>query len=519
MKTRNIILNIIALLAFLSVGQTAWGITDTYHGGGNGSKDNPYIITDEHDWNLFTQNINNSIEADAYYKLDNDLTLGTAEEPLTTTVGYSLSDRANDNKLVSFKGYFDGDNHTLTVYMSRTDEITAPFGVIDGATICNLTVKGTITATKKYMAGIVGYAYNTTRESNIINCTSSVNIDCQVDGDGSIGGVASHNEKGKLVFTNCIFDGTITGLENTEKCGGFINYSGSGTAEVTFENCIMLGTIHVTKNVATFCRGNAKKTYTNVCYLNNYGSVNSSMKQIQTSLPDNTLVWTLTVGENTYYIPAVLVEGIQDKYDYTESAIEVVTAVTFLGKALEKDKDYTLTLQKKNGNNYEDVEEVKDCGTYMVIIECLGDFEGSYSKKVEVIALTTFNLEAQASDNHYWTTFYSGSAGHLLSEGAQAFTMDSNYNLYRLGTDGRTIPAKTAVIIISEVDSVELTATYSKLEAAIHGDKNILKGSDYKVNVSNLKGTPYVMGCANGELGFYPFEGASIPARKAYYLQ
>ena len=519
MKTSNKILKTIALLAFLTIGQTAWGIIyPEYHGGGKGTQENPFKIADQEDWDLFTTRINNGYEANAYYKLTSDLTLGTAENPLTTTVGYSLSERANDNKLVPFKGYFDGDGHTLTVYMSRSGEITAPFGVISGATICNLTVKGTITSTKKYIAGIAAYAYNDTKESSLINCTSSVDIDCQVDGDGSVGGLVSQNEKGKLSFVNCIFDGTISGMENTEKCGGFINWSGSGVAEVDFQNCVMLGVINVTKNVGTFCRGNAKKVYNNVCYLNNYGLTTSSMKKIETELPNNTLAWPLTVGENTYYILLVVVEGIQDKYDYTESPIEVVSAVTFLGKTLEKDKDYTLTLQKKNGSKYEIVEEVRDCGNYRVIIECLGDFEGTYTKNVAVVARVTFSLEAQAGNNHFWTTFYSD-IRHTLGEGAQAFTMGSDHKLYRVGTDGRVIPAKTAVVIISEVSSIELTITYDKTPVTIHGDKNILAGSKTEVTVSNLKGTPYVMGCVEGVLGFYPFGGDTIPAQKAYYLQ
>lgn len=519
MITSNKIFKTIALLAFLSVGQAAWGlISPEYHGGGNGTKNNPYKISDAYDWELFTTRINQELEADAYYELIADLTLGTAEDPLTTTVGYSLSERANDNKLVAFKGYFDGGGHTLTVYMNRKDELTAPFGVISGATICNLKVRGTIIAEKKYIAGIVAYAYNDVKESSLINCTSSVDIDCRVNGDGSIGGLVGQNEKGKLNFINCIFDGTVTGMENTEKCGGFINWTGSGTSEVVFENCIMLGVIHVTKNVATFCRGNAKKVYSNVCYLTDYGSVTSAMKKITTSVPENTLYWPLTVGEVTYYIPNVIVEGINNKYDYTGSSIEVVPVLSFFGKTLEVDKDYTLTIQKKIKNQFEDVEEIRECGNYRFIIECVGELGGEYTKKLDVVAQTTFSLEAQAANNHYWTTFYSD-IRHTLGEGAQAFTMDGDFKLYRVGTDGHVIPAKTAVVIISEASSFELTTTYDTSAVTLNGNKNILKGSNKDVAVSGLKGTPYVLGCVEGVLGFYPFEGETIPAKKAYYLQ
>ena len=505
------------LLGLLAAGQTARANS---YSGGDGTKNNPYQISTADDWKTFTENVNTGVEADAFYILMNDLTLGSDNEPLTTVVGITGNLPPNNQNYYPFKGCFDGGGHTLTITMSRSELLAAPFGVIDCATICNLTVKGTITSTMKYIAGIAAYAYNVSQASAtsyITNCTSSVVIDCQVNGDGSIGGLASQNEKGKLIFTDCTFDGTISGMQNTEKCGGFMNYSGSGTCQVFFENCIMLGVINVTKNIATFCRGNAKKTYTNVYYLNNYGATTSVMKKIETSIPNNTLVRPMTVGNTTYYLP-LLIEGIQDKYDYTESAIDVVPTVSFLGKALEKDKDFTFTLEMKNGNKYVEVEEVKNCGNYKITLNCSGDFEGTFTKKVDVVARKTFNIEAQAGNNHYWTTFYSSSAGHWVGEGAQAFTMDSNHKLYRLGTDGRTIPAKTAVIIISDTDSIELTATYNKLTADIHGNKNILTGSNYKVTVSKLKGTPYVMGCVNGEVGFYEFNGSEIPAQKAYYI-
>ena len=118
----------------------------------------------------------------------------------------------------------------------------------------------------------------------------------------------------------------------------------------------------------------------------------------------------------------------------------------------------------------------------------------------------------------YWGTFYDGTHRYILPEGAAAYTMGTDYKLYRLGTDGRTIPAGTAVIIISDKESITLNFDDSGTPITVNGWDNILKGSSSAVNVSGLSGTPYVLGVVNDVFGFHPFTGTSIPANKAYYV-
>ena len=137
----------------------------------------------------------------------------------------------------------------------------------------------------------------------------------------------------------------------------------------------------------------------------------------------------------------------------------------------------------------------------------------------------------------YWATFYHGSLNYRLPAGAQAFTMDTDYNLYRVGTDGSIIPAGQAVVIIAEAsaltgataESGTLTLTPTTSTADIHGT-NILYGSDSRVTLTagNVPvpgsnpvtcGKPYVLGVVNSVLGFHKFLGVSIPANKAYYVE
>lgn len=126
------------------------------------------------------------------------------------------------------------------------------------------------------------------------------------------------------------------------------------------------------------------------------------------------------------------------------------------------------------------------------------------------------DLSLNEVDGRYWGTFYS-SAGYLLPEGAAAFSMDQYNYLHRIGTDGRTIPATTAVVILS--DQKDITLNYTTESATLHGI-NILKGSVSPVALKNGRlgnAIPYVVGVVNSALGLYPFTGSELPAGKAFY--
>lgn len=142
----------------------------------------------------------------------------------------------------------------------------------------------------------------------------------------------------------------------------------------------------------------------------------------------------------------------------------------------------------------------------------------SLYKLVEPAAPDTYTLTLTAGDGGYWGTFYNGGAMYVLPEGAQAFTMNADKKLFRLGGSndkGRYIPAGTAVVIISDVSAVTLTKGNYAEEITVNGDENILQGDDFPVEVD---GNQYVLGKKNGVVGFYKFLGADIPANKAFYV-
>ena len=127
----------------------------------------------------------------------------------------------------------------------------------------------------------------------------------------------------------------------------------------------------------------------------------------------------------------------------------------------------------------------------------------------------------------YWGTYY-GVQRYTLPEGAAAYTMDSSKHLYRLGADGRTIPAGVAVVIVADKQNITLIKDAGTTEIIDHApngadptDGNILQGTVSAVAVSSLSGTPYVFSVdSNGVIGFRQYTATdAIPAYKAYYVE
>ena len=84
---------------------------------------------------------------DQYVKLTEDISVTTM-----------ASTRVNDDDNKPFSGTFLGNNKTITATIADTGYSgTALFGYINGATIRNLTVAGTIASNQRHMAGLVGF--------------------------------------------------------------------------------------------------------------------------------------------------------------------------------------------------------------------------------------------------------------------------------------------------------------------------------------------------------------------------
>ena len=187
---------------------------------GDGSEENPYIISTAEDWEAFAKNVNDNHKSyeGEYVMLDGDFEVSTFQ-CLGNNIGFSNA----------FKGTFDGNGHTLTC-------VYPPFTRVMDATIKNLHVIGN--ATGSWTSGsIVALSKGTL---NLINCRSSVNVDC--GNSQSYGGlvgtmvtdatyVVSPNAN-SVTIEGCVFDGSITSTVENEyratDCSGFVGDAGEG---------------------------------------------------------------------------------------------------------------------------------------------------------------------------------------------------------------------------------------------------------------------------------------------------
>ena len=151
----------------------------------------------------------------------------------------NISIRTGDmvgNYTNNFKGTFDGGGHTITCDIEdASDQGAAPFFCIQGATIMNLKVTGSVTG-GNHSAGLVGFAMEGT--NTIKNCWVDVYVTCR---GNHCGGILGHGHSSTTTISDCLYSGTITGNGSTTVgvIYGWTNQSG-GTH--TIVNCLANGT-------------------------------------------------------------------------------------------------------------------------------------------------------------------------------------------------------------------------------------------------------------------------------------
>ena len=184
-------------------------------------------IASKADWEAFCNAVNSGYD----YSGQTVRLTSNINDAVTTMCGTS------SNK---FRGIFDGQNHTINVALTATANVCAPFRYINGATIRNLKVAGTITGgSYKQMAGLVGVAYGT---CNITNCLVSATITSSFSGDSSHSGFVmqvANESASNLNFTGCAFTGTFN-CPNSDRIAGFVGWreTNNYTIPITITDCI-----------------------------------------------------------------------------------------------------------------------------------------------------------------------------------------------------------------------------------------------------------------------------------------
>ena len=219
---------------------------------GTGTAGDPYTISNSDEWQSLASHVNNGNNfSGKYVKLTSDISV-------TTPVGYRVSD--SDNK--PFSGTFLGGGNTITVTLDDDgNQGLAPFRYINGATIKDLKVAGTIASSQYHTSGLVGFANGT---NTIEDClvTATLNITSNY-----AGGIIGHGLNSNTTIRGCAFAGTVNGVDvERENIGGIWGWSSSGTP--TLLNCLENGTY---TNIASMHPMGLQKgsgTITNCYYMN-----------------------------------------------------------------------------------------------------------------------------------------------------------------------------------------------------------------------------------------------------------
>ncbi len=279
----------------------------------------PYTIASVEDWNAFCDAVNRGHDySDETVTMTADV--GSADDPVTTICG----DYTDDNNYKAFKGTFDGGGHTLYVNLTDMPKFSAPFKIVEGATIQNLRTDGSITGRQssssdsdlqqgRVISGLVAISRGTT---NIIGCSSSMAIASlfNTGADVVLAGLVASTKGGNLTVEGCAFEGTMNTIitEYYNHNCGIVGYpyktNSYNSATVTVRNTVFapanLNTNDDSEESNTIARkaNNTTPTITNCYYTYPLTSVTANIqgKELHTITGDTDVTVAMSGTETDY---------------------------------------------------------------------------------------------------------------------------------------------------------------------------------------------------------------------------
>ena len=208
----------ILLIVLLGYTAGAWAIEQ--------DSDGYYLIGSVQDWKDFAAIVETTPTVNA--KMIADVDLGDDQ----TTIG-----SPRNRGTLWYQGTFDGDGHTLTIAYNNTsgEVFTTPFTLIQGATIKNLHLDGTVNTSYAYGGSIASIGRGSNTLKNIWNSVTSVCTMGGWDQMGAFFGVLDGSGASMDVI-DCLFTGSMS------HPGGYSGYfSGGYGPGPHVSNCLVLG--------------------------------------------------------------------------------------------------------------------------------------------------------------------------------------------------------------------------------------------------------------------------------------
>ncbi len=216
------------LLSLMLVPQNVWAL------GGSGTSSDPFTIANENDLFDFADRVNNRSYGDKCFKLVANITLTKAWTPIGTSSN-------------PYTGTFDGNNKTISgLNLTATAANAGFFGYVNGATIKNFSLAGSISSGYENTGSVVGSADGATK---IYNVYSSVNI-TMTAAKSHIGGIAGQllQENSKVSeIKGCAYSGTMNLGSCSDSNGGIVGYC-EKNANIEIEYCFFSGSMSTSVN-------------------------------------------------------------------------------------------------------------------------------------------------------------------------------------------------------------------------------------------------------------------------------
>ena len=247
--------------------------------------DGYYQIGTAADWEAFATLVVTNPTANA--KMTADIDLGESQAMLGDS-GHE------DSPTYAYQGTFDGQGHTLTVHYTGTSQ-TAPFAMLQAATVKNIHVDGTINNTSGSQPAVIARViYGTTTIANVWSSVITTDTRTGWDEAAALVGCVDGYKSGHLVMRDCLFTGTVNSSGDYNGCFvGYINSDGSATVS----SCLSLGTFNYTGGSYDIARG----TYTN-CFVKQWpGTIPASMQATDEKLASGEIAYKLQAGRGKMF--------------------------------------------------------------------------------------------------------------------------------------------------------------------------------------------------------------------------
>lgn len=282
---------------------------------GTGTVEDPYLISNASQLRWFASQVNDNGKNSICAQLTNDIDLGNENWTPIGKSGYSYQ----------YKGTFDGQGYEIkNVKIDSTSSDQALFGYVNGGTVKNLTVSGSVKGGNSTAGIVANFGGSSGSISGCINKAT-------VNGNNATGGVVGKIFTSGGTVTQCANLGEITGSNQVGGIIGYVSYActlsasynrGNITVSASYGNaggiagkldassasvqsCYTTGTV-TGSNYVKPAFGSNSGSITNCYYLDTLGTDSNATSKTS----DKLKALAATLGEAFITAPA----GINDGY-------------------------------------------------------------------------------------------------------------------------------------------------------------------------------------------------------------